>query len=148
MFSCLHRRREGDNERLLDAQRRSSLSAVGRAGSISWGLRGTVAAISLNLCSETAEFLGSYLWIGLGEIFPHFPWKTPGVTAEIGYNEHLNAVLFIHLFAMFSYVFLCELPGHAWAVVSYSSSPTANTIFHTFLQNLANDWMNSAALTS
>ena len=34
----------------------------------------------------------------------------------------------LRLFAMFRYVFLCELQGPAWAVVSYSSRPQAGGI--------------------
>ena len=38
------------------------------------------------------------------------------------------ATVFIHSFAMFCYVFLCELRGPAWAVGSHSSSPPAGGI--------------------
>ena len=37
----------------------------------------------------------------------------------------LHTPLFIHLFAMFCYVFLCELREPAWAVGSYSIDPPA-----------------------
>ena len=52
---------------------------------------------------------------------------------------HIFTPLFIHSFAMFCYVFLCELP---WAVGSYSIGPPSRGI----QQNIKNELMNNGVV--
>ena len=50
------------------------------------------------------------------------------LSLSYGTIGHKNTVLFIHLFVMFRYVFLCEVQVPAWAAGSYSSCPPAGGI--------------------
>ena len=57
-------------------------------------------------------------------------------------QERCINLLFIHSFAMFCYVFLCDLRGSAWAACSYSIGTSTN-FPKNIQQNITNEWMNN-----